>query len=130
MQSFLPTSWVRVLGVVGVSLVMLISATAAASASTAHIFNGGLSAQRAYGSNERHTDPSYARSDSDHTVCPSFDVTMNGYVYRTPDYYQYAVCGTGETTTPAAGSMGLVHGAVFNPNTSTTDNVANSYFAY
>lgn len=122
--------WARSLCVLGLSIVAAIGAAAPTMAATSHIFSGGLSAGRSYGSNARHSNPVYTRVNSNHTACGAVDQTMNGYAWRPPDVFSLSTCGPGVTTTYFGSLGGLWHGAVFNPNVSTADSISNSYFAW
>lgn len=134
MQSFMPKRLGASLCAVAVAAVAALTAVAPAHAGTTHIYNGGLSAGRGYGSSDRHTMPNgypsnYVEVNSDHTACGGMDPTFDGFAYRAPQYFTLSECGAGDLRHYfVSGSAN--HGVVFNPNGSTVDSISNSYYAW
>jgi hypothetical protein len=113
-------------------VIATLSVAAVALAATDHIYNGGLSAGNSYASTTAHSSDIYTEVVSDHTACGGFDQGHAGSFGGPPLVFALSTCGPGTTRFYANGccSGSYYHGAVFNPNSSTFDNISNSYFAY
>ncbi len=109
-----------------------LSVVGIALAATDHIYTGGLAAGNSYASASAHSSDAYTEVASDHTACGGFDQGHAGSFGGPPLVFAYSTCGPGTTRFYAGGccSGSYFHGAVFNPNSSTFDNISNSYYAY
>jgi hypothetical protein len=116
--------------IVVASLASLAVGGTATALTTDHYLQGqGLGPGNTFAGYNAHTNPYQSVVTSDHTACPAYDVGHGGYFSGAPADYVLSVCGPG-TTYWNVSHGGSWHGAVFNPNGATTDQIADAYVGW
>jgi hypothetical protein len=117
-----------------IAALMSVIASPALAGSETFMSNAGLSAGNANASTAAHSGFLAVSGNSDHTFCPGFGTGYAGYT-STPFTSGHSTlldvdCGPGTQGWSYDAGGSFMHGAVYNPNASTTDTFTYAYFGW